>query len=74
MADDMGPAAAAVELAARRVPLPTALSEAARAMLAMPRPAQRRLSRAGRRRRLAPADRRPARRLGAGVRAPTRRG
>jgi acetyl esterase/lipase len=39
MADDATPAAA-VELAARRVPLPAALSEAARAMLAMPRPAQ----------------------------------
>jgi acetyl esterase/lipase len=38
MADDMGPAA--LELASRRVPLPTALSEAARAVLAMPRPAQ----------------------------------
>ncbi|HEX3915768.1 MAG TPA: alpha/beta hydrolase [Caulobacteraceae bacterium] len=38
MADDMG--SAALELASRRVPLPAALSEAARAVLAMPRPAQ----------------------------------
>ncbi len=38
MAEDAG--LVAVELAARRVPLPTALSEAARAMLAMPRPTQ----------------------------------
>ncbi|HEY1750829.1 MAG TPA: alpha/beta hydrolase [Caulobacteraceae bacterium] len=38
MADDQGPAA--MELASRRVPLPAALSEAARAMLATPRPAQ----------------------------------
>src|SRR5579872_6560319 len=36
MADD---AAHHVQLASRRVPLPAALSEAARAMLAMPRPA-----------------------------------
>jgi acetyl esterase/lipase len=38
MADDRGPAA--LELASRRVPLPVALSEAARAVLAMPRPGQ----------------------------------
>lgn len=37
MADD--PGSTKVELAARRVPLPAALSEAAKAMLAMPRPA-----------------------------------
>src|SRR5690348_14493713 len=36
MADD---ASHHVELASRRIPLPAALSEAARAMLAMPRPA-----------------------------------
>jgi acetyl esterase/lipase len=38
MADDVSPVTA-VDLAARRVPLPAALSEAARVMLAMPRPA-----------------------------------
>ena len=38
MADDQGPVA--VELKSRRVPLPAALSEAAKAVLTMPRPAQ----------------------------------
>lgn len=38
MADDQGPMG--VELKSRRVPLPAALSEAAKAVLAMPRPAQ----------------------------------
>ena len=38
MADDHGPVT--LELASRRVPLPAALSDAARAMLTMPRPAQ----------------------------------
>ncbi|HEX3407202.1 MAG TPA: alpha/beta hydrolase [Caulobacteraceae bacterium] len=38
MADDQGPVT--FELASRRVPLPAALSEAAKAMLTMPRPAQ----------------------------------
>src|SRR5580693_3875141 len=38
MADDQGPIT--IELASRRVPLPAALSDAAKAMLAMPRPAQ----------------------------------
>jgi len=38
MADDQG--AAGIELKSRRVPLPAALSEAAKAMLTMPRPAQ----------------------------------
>jgi hypothetical protein len=38
MADDASPTPV-VELAARRVPAPAALSEAARAVLAMPRPA-----------------------------------
>jgi acetyl esterase/lipase len=38
MADDYGPIA--TELTSRRVPLPAALSDAAKAMLAMPRPAQ----------------------------------
>ena len=38
MADDQGPVA--VELASRRVPLPAALSEAAKAVLTLPRPAQ----------------------------------
>jgi acetyl esterase/lipase len=38
MADDHGPMA--VELASRRVPLPAALSDAAKAVLTMPRPAQ----------------------------------
>lgn len=37
MADDISPVV--TELASRRIPLPAALSEAARAMLAMPRPA-----------------------------------
>jgi acetyl esterase/lipase len=38
MADDQGPMS--IELASRRVPLPAALSDAAKAVLTMPRPAQ----------------------------------